>query len=85
MNRRFKLTDRIANRQGATVLIEDVAAGFLFTVRPRGLRTTYTLTLDDVADMVCWKVAKADADADAKAGARRRARVGLKTVLGSPK
>lgn len=61
MKRQFKLSQRIGNRHGATVTIEPVRDGFLFTVRPKGLRRTYQLRLDVVADMVCWKVAQQEA------------------------
>jgi hypothetical protein len=57
--RRFRLpNDRIGNRKGATVEIEEVGETWLFKVRPKGLRTVYTYRLADVADMVCYKAAK---------------------------
>ena len=47
----------------ATVTIEPEAHGHgLITVRPKGRRTTYTLSLALVAEIIAWKVAKLDAD-----------------------
>ena len=59
--RRFKLPDRIGNRKGATVEIEQVGQTWLFRVRPKGLRKVYSYRLADVADMVCYKAAKEEA------------------------
>ncbi|HUW57376.1 MAG TPA: hypothetical protein VMZ92_12135 [Planctomycetota bacterium] len=61
MIRRFKLLDRIGNRNGATVEIEQVGHAWLFRVRPKGLRKVYTYRLADVADMVCYRAAKEEA------------------------
>jgi hypothetical protein len=58
----------------ATLTIEPSVApgsgGGLVTVRPKGRRQTYTLSLALVAEMVAWRAAKAAAVATGKKGKR---------------
>lgn len=60
MIRRFKLSARVAGRQGATVMIEPVGreGTWLFKVRPKGSRKVYEISLAAVAEIICWKLAK---------------------------
>jgi hypothetical protein len=58
----FKVEGRIGNRQGqATVRIDFARDTALVSVRPFRSRKVYTLTLANVADMVCWKAASIEA------------------------
>lgn len=56
--------ERIANKTRATVRVEQLGATWFLTVKPLRSRRVYRLPLTTVADMVCWKVAKAEAAAD---------------------
>jgi hypothetical protein len=58
---RFRVFAHLDGAQEATVTIRPMPGGFLFDVRPKGRRASYTLALGNVAEMVAWRVAKIDA------------------------
>lgn len=66
---RFRIVGRLDGATQGTVEI-DRAAG-LFTVRPFRRRKTATLPLVTVAEMVLWRIARADA-AEKRAARKRR-------------
>lgn len=54
----FRVYLRLDGASEATVTIHPVQGGFLFSVRPKGKRREYTLSLAQVAEIVAWRVAK---------------------------
>lgn len=56
---KFKLEGRFDGADGATVTID--RGPMLFSVRPSRRRREYTLPLKDVAEMVLWRIVKAEA------------------------
>lgn len=70
---RFKIEGRFDGTTGATVTIDRGA--MLFSVRPLRRRREYTLPLTDVAEMVLWRIVKAEAAA--KLELKRKKRKGL--------
>lgn len=70
---RFKIEGRFDGTAGATVTIDRGA--MLFSVRPLRRRREYTLPLTDVAEMVLWRIVKAEAAA--KLELKRKKRKGL--------
>lgn len=66
---RFKVYGRFDGAPAATIEV-DRGAG-LFTVRPLRRRQTYTLPLSTVAEMVLWRIVKAEA-AEKRAAKRRK-------------
>lgn len=71
--------ERIANKRRATVRLEQLGETWFLTVKPWRSRRVYRMPLTIVAEMVCWKVAKAEADVDVK---RQRVNRGLRSILG---
>lgn len=57
---RFKATGSFDQSyvQDGTIEIDRVAG--LISVRPKGRRRTYTLPLSTVAEIICWKVIRAE-------------------------
>ena len=56
---KFKIAGRFDGASGATVTIDRGA--MLFSVRPLRRHREYTLPLTDVAEMVLWRIVKAEA------------------------
>lgn len=59
---RFRVRLHLDGANEATVIVERNTTHQLVTVRPLGKRTSYVLPLADVAEMVAYKVAKAEAE-----------------------
>ncbi len=57
----FRVFAHLDGAKEVTVTVAPMAGGFLFTVRPKSRRQTYTLALANVAEMVASRVAKIDA------------------------
>ncbi len=66
-----KANERIANRTRATVRLEQLGETWFLTVRPFRARRVYRMPLTTVADMVCWKVAKAEDETKQRKGLSR--------------
>lgn len=58
---RFKVSGDFDKAKSATVTISRL--GGVFSVRPFRRRKTYALPLSDVAEMVMWRIMKAEAEA----------------------
>lgn len=58
---RFKVTGDFNKAKSATVVISRL--GGVFSVRPFRRRKTYALPLVEVAQMVVWRIVKAEAEA----------------------
>ena len=70
----FRVDVRLNGAAGGTVTIEQNGTTGLFTVRPRRMRKTYTMTLGDVAEYVVFHLARQEAKARLaarKAGRKR--------------
>ena len=67
---RFKLEGRFDGADGATVTINRDGVP-LFSVRPSRRRREYTLPLKDVAEMVLWRIVKAEANVDLRPRKKR--------------
>jgi hypothetical protein len=70
---KFKVEGRFNGADGATIEI-DRGAGTV-TVRPTRQRTTYTLPLATVAELVLWRALKADVAVPTAVSPRRRRNV----------
>ena len=57
----FRVFVHLDGAKEATVTLAPMPGGFLFTVRPKARRHSYTLALANVAEMVASRVAKLDA------------------------
>ena len=57
----FRVFAHLDGAREASVEIKPMPGGFLFTVRPKRRRQTYTLALGNVAEMVASRVAKIEA------------------------
>ena len=66
---RFRIEGRMDGSDGATVTIDRGAN--LFSVRPLRRKREYTPPLKDVAEMVLWRIVKAEAN-EKLANKRRR-------------
>jgi hypothetical protein len=67
---KFRVDGRMDGANGATVTI-DRGVG-LFSVRPLRRKREYTLPLKDVAEMVLWRIVKAEANEKLKLKKLRR-------------
>ena len=66
---RFRIEGRMDGSNGGTVTIDRGA--MLFSVRPLRRKREYVLPLKDVAEMVLWRIVKAEAN-EKLANKRRR-------------
>jgi len=67
---KFKLDGKFDQAAGVTIIIDRGAN--LFTVKPYRRRREYVLPLRDVAEMVFWRIVKAEANEKLKNKKRRK-------------
>ena len=67
---KFRIEGRFDGANGATVTINRDGVP-LFAVRPLRRKREYTLPLKDVAEMVLWRIVKAEAGVDLKPRKKR--------------